>query len=57
LDATTGAQVWTKNLVAAIPGGEGYATGLPYLGLAAAAGLLVVPNGNSINVFMLSTNP
>jgi len=57
LDATTGAQVWTKNLGAAIPAGEGYATGLPYLGLAAADGLLVVPNGNSINVFMLSTNP
>ncbi len=57
LDATTGAQVWTKSLGAAIPASPGYAPSLPYTGLAAGDGLLVVPNGTNVTAFVLSTNP
>ncbi len=59
LDATSGAQVWTKNLGAAIPfssdnsGGNGRINS----GLSAGGGLLIVPAGNTINAFVLSTNP
>jgi outer membrane protein assembly factor BamB len=57
LDATTGAQVWTKTLGAAISASPGYAAGLPYSGLAAGDGLLVVPNGTSVTAFLLSASP
>jgi len=57
LDATTGAQVWTKNLGAAIPASPGYAPQLPYSGLAAGDGLLVVPNGTRVTAFLLSASP
>jgi hypothetical protein len=56
VDATTGAQVWTKSL-AAIPASPGYAPQLPYTGLAAGDGLLVVPNGTSVTAFVLSSSP
>lgn len=58
LDATTGAQLWTKNLGAAIaaPATGGSAT-QGATGLAAGDGLLIVPAGNSVNAFVLSTNP
>jgi outer membrane protein assembly factor BamB len=57
VDATTGAQVWTKSLGAAIPASPGYAPQLPYTGLAAGDGLLVVPNGTSVTAFVLSSSP
>jgi outer membrane protein assembly factor BamB len=57
VDATTGAQLWRKNLSAAIPASPGYAAGLPYTGLAAGDGLLVVPNGTSVTAFVLSSSP
>jgi outer membrane protein assembly factor BamB len=58
LDATTGAQVWTKNLGAAItgPATGGNAT-QGATGLSAGDGLLIVPAGNTVNAFVLSTNP
>ncbi len=57
LDATTGAQVWTITLGAAIPASPAFLAQMPYSGLAAGDGLLVVPNGNSVTAFVLSTSP
>jgi outer membrane protein assembly factor BamB len=58
LDATTGAQLWTKNLGAAIAGpATGGSATQGATGLAAGDGLLIVPAGNSVNAFVLSTNP
>lgn len=58
LDATTGTLLWTKNLGAAIPGPEtgGYAL-QGYSGLSAGDGLLIVPAGNTVTAYVLSTNP
>jgi outer membrane protein assembly factor BamB len=54
LDGTTGTQVWSVNLGAAI---DASGFGLPYSGLAAGDGLLVVPSGTSVTAYILSTNP
>ena len=54
LDATTGSQVWTQALGAPVDAGVG---GLPYSGLAAGDGLLVVPAGTRVIAYTLSTNP
>jgi len=53
LDGLTGQQVWTANAGAAIPSvGD-----LPTSGLAAGDGLLIVPAGNQVVAYTLSTNP
>jgi len=58
LDATTGTLLWTQNLGAAIPGPENGGYGLQgYSGLAAGDGLLIVPAGNTVTAYVLSTNP
>jgi outer membrane protein assembly factor BamB len=58
LNATTGAQVWTKNLGAAIAGpATGGNANQGATGLSAGDGLLIVPAGNTVNAFVLSTNP
>ena len=58
LDATTGAQLWTKNLGAAIAGpATGGSATQGATGLAAGDGLLIIPAGNKVNAFVLSTNP
>lgn len=57
LDGTTGAQVWTVNLGAALPAGAGWGSRMPFSGLAAGDGLLVVPAGNTLTTFTLSTSP
>jgi outer membrane protein assembly factor BamB len=58
LDATTGTQVWTKNLGAAITGpATGGSATQGATGLSAGDGLLIVPAGNTVNAFVLSTNP
>ncbi len=57
LDGTTGAQVWTVNLGAALPAGAGWGSRMPFSGLAAGDGLLVVPAGNTLTAFTLSTSP
>lgn len=54
LDGTTGAQVWNVNLGAAI-GSNVYS--VPFTGLAAGDGLLVVPAGTTLTAYTLSTNP
>jgi outer membrane protein assembly factor BamB len=58
LDATTGSLLWTQNLGAGI---ESPATGgsalQGYSGLSAGDGLLVVPAGNTVTAYVLSTNP
>jgi outer membrane protein assembly factor BamB len=51
LDASTGAQVWTQNVGGSI-GLSNYVSGL-----AAGDGLLVVPAGNSVTAYLLSSNP
>jgi outer membrane protein assembly factor BamB len=53
LDAATGAQLWTTNAGGAITGG----TSNVISGLAAGDGLLVVPAGNTVSAYTLSTNP
>jgi outer membrane protein assembly factor BamB len=53
LDAATGAQLWTTNSGAAIYSGNGNVIS----GLTAGDGLLVVPAGNTLSAFTLSTNP
>lgn len=56
LDATTGNKLWTQSMGAAIPGAPVGPGGVS-TGLAAGDGLLVVPAGNTITAFVLSTNP
>ncbi|HTT04491.1 MAG TPA: PQQ-binding-like beta-propeller repeat protein [Steroidobacteraceae bacterium] len=56
VDATTGQQLWSQNLGAAIPSSNQYASDF-YSGLAAGDGLLIVPNGNYLTAFTLSTSP
>lgn len=53
LDAATGEQLWATNTGAAIYSGNGNVIS----GLAAGDGLLVVPAGNTLSAFTLSTNP
>jgi outer membrane protein assembly factor BamB len=53
LDAATGTQLWTANAGAAIYAGNGNVLS----GLAAGDGLLVVPAGNTLSAYTLSTNP
>jgi outer membrane protein assembly factor BamB len=55
LDATSGQQLWSKNLGAAIPATDEYNG--QYTGLAAGDGLLIVPNGTKVTAYVLSTNP
>jgi outer membrane protein assembly factor BamB len=58
LDATTGASLWTRNLGAAIAGpATGGSATQGATGLSAGDGLLIVPAGNTVNAFVLSTNP
>jgi outer membrane protein assembly factor BamB len=52
LNATTGALVWTKNLGAAIAPASQITSGLT-----AGDGLLIVPAGNTITAYVLSTTP
>ena len=54
LDTATGSQVWTQALGAQVDAGV---TGIPYSGLAAGDGLLVVPSGTKVIAYTLSTNP
>jgi outer membrane protein assembly factor BamB len=53
LDGATGAQLWATNTGAAIYSGNGNVIS----GLTAGDGLLVVPAGNTLSAFTLSTNP
>ena len=53
LNSATGAQLWSINTGAAIYSGNGNVIS----GLTAGDGLLVVPAGNSLSAFTLSTNP
>jgi outer membrane protein assembly factor BamB len=57
LDATTGTQPWSKNLGAPIPAPATPGVGQSLTGLAAGDGLLIVPAGNTVNAFVLSTSP
>ncbi|MGH8363271.1 MAG: PQQ-binding-like beta-propeller repeat protein, partial [Gammaproteobacteria bacterium] len=54
LDGTTGTQIWNVNLGTTI-GGNSYE--LPFTGLAAGDGLLIVPSGTTVTAYTLSTNP
>lgn len=57
LDASTGQQLWSTNLGAALPQGARYDTSIPLSGLSAGDGLLLVPAGNTLTAFTLSTHP
>jgi outer membrane protein assembly factor BamB len=58
LDATTGANLWTKNLGAPVAGpAAGGNASQGYTGLSAGDGLLIVPAGNTVSAFVLSTHP
>lgn len=54
LDAATGAEVWSVNVGSEVD--TSYYE-MPFSGLAAGDGLLVVPTVNSVTVYTLSTNP
>jgi outer membrane protein assembly factor BamB len=54
LDGITGAQVWNVNLDAPI---DANVHQLPFSGLAAGDGLLIVPAGTKVTAYMLTTNP
>ncbi|MHB8405806.1 MAG: PQQ-binding-like beta-propeller repeat protein [Gammaproteobacteria bacterium] len=54
LDGNTGAQVWNVNVGAPI---DSSVLELPFTGLAAGDGLLVVPAGTTVTAYTLSTNP
>lgn len=57
LDAATGNLLWSTNLGGPMPTGQdGYAL-MQASGLAAGDGLLVVPAGNRLTAFTLSSNP
>jgi outer membrane protein assembly factor BamB len=56
LDAATGSQVWTQSLGGTIQANSNGIIAI-YTGLAAGAGLLVVPSGNNVTAFVLSANP
>lgn len=53
LDAATGAQLWATNVGSTISAGNGFILS----GLAAGDGLLVVPAGNTLSAYTLSTHP
>jgi outer membrane protein assembly factor BamB len=58
LNATTGVPVWTMNLGAPIAGpATGGNANQGATGLSAGDGLLIVPAGNTVNAFVLSTDP
>ena len=58
LDATSGSQLWVKNLGAALAQPQtGGNAAQGQSGLAAGDGVLIVPAGNSITAFVLSTTP
>jgi len=56
LDGATGSQVWTQSLGAPIQTTSAGSLGM-YSGLAAGDGMLVVPSGNNVTAYVLSTNP
>jgi outer membrane protein assembly factor BamB len=53
LDASTGVQVWKQSLGTAIPQGATWGHSMPYSGMNAGDGLLVVPAGNTLTAFRL----
>ena len=55
-DGATGSQVWTQSLGAPIQTTSAGSLGM-YSGLAAGDGMLVVPSGNNVTAYVLSTNP
>lgn len=57
LNGSTGQQVWTQKLSAAIPSGAGWGANIPLSALAAGDGLLVVPAGNTLTAYNLSASP
>jgi outer membrane protein assembly factor BamB len=56
LDAGSGTQVWAKSVGAAIAAHSEALLNI-YTGLAAGDGLLIVPAGNNVTAYTLSTNP
>jgi outer membrane protein assembly factor BamB len=53
LDSATGAQLWNANVAGTIPS----ESSVPFNGLAAGDGLLIVPAGNKVVAYRLSANP
>lgn len=56
VDATSGAQVWTQNVGAAMRSNTSGQVSI-YTGMSAGEGLLVVPAGNTVSAYLLSSNP
>ena len=57
LNAATGQQLWSINAGGAIPPGAHWGAPMPLSALAAGDGLLVVPAGNTVVAYTLSTDP
>lgn len=57
IDGTTGAQLWQVNVGAPMTYGTFTDDFIPYYGLSAGDGLLIVPAGNTVTAYQLSTDP
>ncbi len=57
LDAQTGRLLWEQDLGAPLPAGAGWNARLPISGMMAGNGLLVVPVGNRLTAYRLSSSP
>lgn len=57
LDGTTGQQAWSARLGAPLPAGAGWGSRMPFSGLSAGDGLLVVPAGTTLTAYTLSVDP
>jgi outer membrane protein assembly factor BamB len=57
LDGVTGNVIWQSNVGATIPTSPGVNIPTPWSGLSAGDGLLIVPAGNTVTAYTLSTNP
>ena len=57
VDPTSGSQVWQTSFAVPIPAGVVFAQSTPQSALAAGDGMLVVPAGNTVSAFLLSSNP
>jgi outer membrane protein assembly factor BamB len=57
LDQTSGQVLWQDNVGSAIPTGIGSDAIMSLTGLSAGDGLLIVPAGDMVTAYVLSTSP
>jgi hypothetical protein len=57
LDGETGTELWSTHLDGGVPPGPSWGSRMPFSGLAAGDGLLVVPAGRTLTAFRLERGP